>query len=332
MAGEELESGAVATDEPVGDENPADDEALDVEVEAPEGEGESEAGDEEGETPATEAAPEANPWEGISWRHRQAAERAKRDAAWAAKAGPDVLEGLAEAQDELSRDWAAAGRKAAPETAATPSQPAPGQKAAQPKEDTPTEGEFAFDPTVLERYDEDWVKEVADPIQQGFRSVGQRLSKIEAVAQRMEEAEQRQQAERAMELVRSFITAPEIAAEFGDIYGNGDLASRKEGSPQAQAIADLYVNADAIFRRAAEIGRPISERAALERANSMLQSDRIRSMERDKGRKEAAAVAKTATRKPSSRSSPPKDESDKENKATVLGWMQKTRKRLGLGV
>ena len=326
------DAGADAAEVVTGDEGA-------VNADVTQGDGAEDAGAGEGtQDDGTKPAPVVDPakaWEGINWRHRQAAERAKRDAAWAKAAGPEILDGLADAQDELSRDWAAAGRGKAAGTQAPASTPKSAVDATNPsKAGTAMEvqpGEFAFAPDFLEQVDDDSKAHVYDPIQERFRAQEQRLARMEKYAERMEQAEQQQQIQRVTGLLKEFVSSPEIAAEFGDVYGNGDLSTMKDGDPQAQALGELYVNADAIFRRAAELGRPISEREALSRANSFLQADRIRSLERDRGRKEAAKVARTATHKPSSRTSPPVEEDGKEHLASVLGAMKGWRKKLGLG-
>lgn len=322
------DAGADSAEVTTGDEGAADAGVIDDGAAKPEG-------DESDAAEGKDAKPVVNPWEGVSWRHRQAAERAKRDATWAKAAGPDVLDGLADMQDEISRDWAAAGRKQAeakPEDA-TPVKPAATVVKAAPGE---AAGEFAFDAEELatwnDEFREGFVKAVANPLQERIRkydTMAAKVEKLSVMAERLEKAEQAQQVQHTVELLKGFVNTPEIAAEFGDVYGNGDLSTMKEGDPQAQALGELYINADAIFRRAAELGRPISEKEALTRANSFLQSDRIRANEREKGRKEAEKVRRTATHRPATRTAPPVEDDEKKNEAETLSWLKTQTRKIG---
>ena len=314
----EADAGAVATDEPSGDVDTDESDVLEPEV-ADEPEGDLEA---EADAEPTEGAPEADPWKGVSWRHRQAAERAKRDAGWATKAGPDVLEGLAGAHDELGRQFAALGRMETDVAAPTAPETAPKPKAEPAAAQA---GDFAFDVPALEagmEVPDEFKKGVLEPLQgriQKYDQYEQRVAKLEAFYAQAQQREKQAEETRALEQLDQVVAAPEMG-DFAELYGVGPTLSMDMNGAPAKARAELAGMAYRLFLGAKRAGQSVELPAAFRWAHSIVNADKIAAAERDKGRKETDALKRTATRRPATRTAAPEEKTEAEERAEAVDF------------
>lgn len=317
---------AIAGDDEPGGEVDADDQ----DVAEPEVKDVDQAESAEGEQSET-AAPKPDAWKGVSWRHRQAAERAKRDGAWASGIGPDVLEGLAQAQDEVGRQFAALGRFAEPTMATDAGQVTPtgvpGKTAAGEMKGA---AEFAFDVAALDKdmeLPDSFKGGVLNVIQDRFRQDDVRFAKMEAFYQQAQRREQETQEVRALEVLDGVIASPDMA-DVRDLYGMGPTLALDMSSPQAKARAQLSAMAWQMFIGARKAGQPVELPQAYRWAHSILNAEKIAAGERDKGRKETDTLRRTATRRPAARTPPPEEKTEAEERAGAVEFARGLWKRM----
>ena len=320
----EEELGAVVTDDSVDDSTAAEPEVVDDQLGA---------GAEEDAAPVDRdpEEPEADPWEGVSWRHRQAAERQKQGAEWAKAVGPEVMEGLVETQNDWARKYAALGRQEAPggqQVAPEAASPAP--DAAKPAVPAAPR-EFAFDMAALEEgmeVPDSFKNGVLMPQQEYNRSVVARLAKMEAYYEQSQQREQEQHLSRTLESLDTFVASPEMA-DLQEVYGVGPTNALDMNGAPAKARAELAGFALSLQRGLAGRGQPMNIASAFALAKQVINSDRIAAAERDKGRKEADVLKRTATRRPATRNVAPEEKTDNEQRSSAVDFVRGWLKRKG---
>lgn len=329
---DELETGGqgevAVTDSQVGDGAVADDQGVAEPVVVDDSGDGLEAGA-EGVDGLEPTEPEADPWEGVSWQHRQAAERQHRDAGWAKAVGPDVLEGLVETQNDLGRQFAALGRLNGPagQRETPEGVPAPVETA---KPTVPVKpGDFAFDLKALEEgmeVPDAFANTVLNPLQERIRKYDQSIAKLEGFYQQAQQREQEQHFSRALEALDTFVAAPEMA-ELHDVYGAGPTNALDMNGAPVKARAELVTFALQLQEGLRMQGRKVELSAAMSWAAQITNSGKIAAAERDRGRKEADALKRTATRRPATRNAAPEEKTEKEQRSGAIEYLRGMMKR-----
>lgn len=283
-----------------GEGTPADEGAADVQVDVDEGEGDA-AGDVEAPA-AGEAKPEVNEWDGMAWRHQQAAQRLGMDAKTAKAVGASAMEVHAKALDAQANFYARMGqregRASAPvkgQEAAAAATPPPGA----PKQDAQAPAAFKLD---VEGFDADFIAKYATPIEKQINAMMEQFGPMKQMADQFQQMQQQATVQRATEMTHDFCKSAEVQAHFRQVYGGTDAA--KLNPVQVQARETLRDLADVIFTNAHNSGNQVSPTDAFRMALAATHTDEIKEVARQETAEQLAKRRAQMTPRASGRTAP----------------------------